>query len=251
MSTILIIERSGNNEHTFVPSLEHRGFEVSTVNTGKLAISRSKRKKPDLIVLDAASLGTSGNRIAAQIRESLNGVPIIHVRAAKHAVGDEKAGPGDVSLDMPFTPRKLINRVKRLLPGESDDVLAAGPIKLDVKQRMVHVHGAGKRITPKCAGLLELFLRHPGETLNRGFLMKKVWKTDYVGDTRTLDVHVRWLREAIERRPANPNHIVTVRGIGYRFVPEPGKKRASTKKSQSKTKSSKTSKTSSKSKVTK
>lgn len=222
MATILVIERSGKNEYTFVPSLERKGFEVQTAPTGKLTVELAKTRKPDLIVLDAASLGTSGNRICTQLRVSLDGVPVIHVRSEEHAVGDEKAGPGDISLDMPFTPRKLINRVQRLLPHDGDEELTQGPIKLNLRYRIVQSYGKEKRLTPKCAGLLELFLRHPGETLNRGFLMKKVWNTDYVGDTRTLDVHVRWLREAIERKPAKPRHIVTVRGIGYRFEPEPG-----------------------------
>ena len=221
-ATILVIERSGKNEHTFVPSLERKGFEVRTVHTGKLAIDRAKKRKPNLVILDAASLETSGNRIGAHLRDSLNGVPVIHIRSSEHAVGDEKAGPGDISLDMPFTARKLLNRVQRLLPDDREEALSQGPIKLNLRQRVVQSHGREKRLTPKCAQLLELFMRHPDETLNRNFLMKKVWNTDYVGDTRTLDVHVCWLREAVERRPAKPRHVVTVRGIGYRFEPEPG-----------------------------
>jgi DNA-binding response OmpR family regulator len=222
MATIFVIERSGKNAQTFVPSLERKGFEIHTAPSGKLVLELAKKKKPDLIVLDAASLGTSGNRICTQLCDSLNGVPVIHVRSEAHAVGDEKAGPGDISLDMPFTSRKLINRVQRLLPHDGDEELVQGPIRLNLRHRIVRSYGKEKRLTPKCAGLLDLFLRHPGETLNRGFLMKKVWNTDYVGDTRTLDVHVRWLREAIERKPAKPRHIITVRGIGYRFEPEPG-----------------------------
>lgn len=221
MAHILIIERSGKNEDSFVPSLERKGFEVQSVPSGKMAVDRARKKKPDLIVLDAASLGTSGNRICSSVRTSLNGIPIIHLRSEKHAVGDEKAGPGDISLDMPFTARKLVNRVERLLPDEAGEVLGDGAVKLNVRSKVVRAYGREKRLTPKCAGLLELFLKYPGETLNRGFLMKKVWKTDYVGDTRTLDVHVRWLREAVERQPAHPRHVVTVRGIGYRFEPDP------------------------------
>jgi len=158
------------------------------------------------------------------MRDTLNGVPIIHIRSDKHAVGDEKAGPGDISLDMPFTARKLHNRVLRLLPDDSDEELSQGPVKLDLRHRVVRAHGKEKRLTPKCAGLLEQFMRHPGETLDRSFLMKKVWDTDYVGDTRTLDVHVRWLRERIEEDPSSPQYLRTVRGVGYRFgVPDENK----------------------------
>lgn len=222
MTKILVIERSGKNDETFVPSLERKGFEVHTVPTGKTALHLARKAKPDLIVLDAASFGTSGNRISEQLCSTLNGVPVIHIRPEEHAAGDEKAGPADISLDMPFTSRKLVNRIQRLLSEASEEWLGEEPVKLDVRRRVVHAHGKDKRLTPKCAGLLELFLRHPGKALDRGFLMKKVWKTEYVGDTRTLDVHVRWLREAVERKPARPQHIITVRGVGYRFEPTLG-----------------------------
>jgi DNA-binding response OmpR family regulator len=236
MPTIIVLERSGKNKDTFVPSLERKGFEVLTAPSGKFTLSLAKKKKPDLIVLDAASLGTTGDRICSNLRDSLNGVPVIHVRSEENRVGDEKAGPGDISLDMPFTSRKLINRVERLLSDDAGQELVQGPIKYNMRHRLVNAHGKEKRLTPKCAGLLELFMRHPGETLNRSFLMKKVWKTDYVGDTRTLDVHVRWLREAIERKPAAPGHIVTVRGIGYRFEPKPPSTKPKSKaKSKTKT----------------
>jgi DNA-binding response OmpR family regulator len=236
MVKILVIERSGTNEQSFVSPLERKGFEVYSVHTGKTALNLAKKKKPDLIVLDAASMGTSGDRICTQLGDSLNGIPIIHVRSEQHAVGDEKAGPAEVSLDMPFTSRKLINRVHRLLPEAPVDMLGQGPVMLDVDRRVVHAYAKQKRLTPKCAGLLELFLQHPGKTLSRVFLMKRVWKTDYVGDTRTLDVHVRWLREAVERKPARPRHIVTVRGLGYRFEPDPASAgpRATGKTSQQK-----------------
>jgi DNA-binding response OmpR family regulator len=236
MPTIIVIERPGKNKHTFVPSLERKGFEVLITPSGKQTLLLAKKKKPDLIVLDAASLGTTGNRICSHLQTSLNGVPVIHVRSEENRVGDEKAGPGDISLDMPFTSRKLINRVERLLSDDAGQELVQGPIKYNIRHRMVRAHGREKRLTPKCAGLLEQFMRHPGETLNRSFLMKKVWKTDYVGDTRTLDVHVRWLREAIEPKPATPGHIVTVRGIGYRFEPKPPSARPKAKSKTTKPK---------------
>lgn len=221
MAKLLVIERSGNHEQSFVTTLERKGFEVTVAHTGKSAIKVAKKEKPSLVVLDAASLGTSGNRICGQLNVNLNGVPVIHIRSAEHAVDDEKAGPGDISLDMPFTGRKLINRVERLLPDVSDRVISGGPVQLDLDRRIVRAHGKSKRLTPKCTHLLEILLENSGETLDRKLLMKKIWKTDYVGDTRTLDVHVRWLREAVERRPADPQHIVTVRGVGYRFESEP------------------------------
>jgi DNA-binding response OmpR family regulator len=122
---------------------------------------------------------------------------------------------------MPFTVRKLINRIERLVPGERVETIEVGPVRLTLGVRVVACRGKEKRLTPKAANLLEVFLRNPGKVLDRSFLMRSVWDTDYLGDTRTLDVHMRWLREAIENQPGAPRYLVTVRGVGYRFEPNP------------------------------
>lgn len=219
-ATIVLIERPGIDRQSFGPSLERKGYHVHSIPSGKLAIKYARKEKPEVMILDAASLGTSGNRICQEIRAQLNGVPIIHIRDQQHAIGDERGGPGDISLDMPFTVRKLVNRIQGLLPDDKD-LIIEGPVRFYRKQRIVRAYGREKKLTPKLARLLELFLRHPDKTLDRTFLMKKVWDTDFIGDTRTLDVHMRWLRQAIERRPAKPRHILTMRGQGYVFVPDP------------------------------
>jgi DNA-binding response OmpR family regulator len=149
----------------------------------------------------------------------MDGVPIIHIMPEDTTTTDQDVADADVILLMPFTPRKLINRVKRLMPGARKDAITVGPIKLVPGVRIVEAHGREQRLTPKAADLLSVFLKHPGDTLERGFLMQQVWNTNYVGDTRTLDVHVRWVREAIEAEPKHPKHIITVRGKGYRFEP--------------------------------
>lgn len=218
---ILLVERAGKKEQTFAAALDRKGYSVEVVSTGGHAVKRAGRLKPAVIVLNAASLGSSGLRIGRSLRETYNGVPIIHIMPKDAVEDDLKEAIAEIVMVMPFTARKLINRLKRLLPGGRKDAIEVGPIRLAEGVRIVEAHGREMRLTPKTALLLALFLKHPKETLDRGFLMRQIWNTDYVGDTRTLDVHVRWVREAIEVDPKEPRHIVTVRGKGYRFDPHP------------------------------
>jgi DNA-binding response OmpR family regulator len=132
---------------------------------------------------------------------------------------------------MPFTSRKLINRIDRLMPIPHKDLMTLGDIQFAPDARIVKAHGREKRLTPKAANLLLIFMKHPEKILGRGLLMQEVWHTDYIGDTRTLDVHIRWLREALEPKPSRPQHIETVRGRGYCFFPSLEDKRER-KKSQ-------------------
>jgi DNA-binding response OmpR family regulator len=120
-------------------------------------------------------------------------------------------------LRYPISAKKLINRISRLLPAPEDDVLQVGDVVLNVTQRCVLQGNRESHLTPRQARLLEVLMRHPGEILTRAFLMKQVWDTDYLGDTRTLDVHVHWVRKAIEEDPSSPFHLRTVRQVGYRF----------------------------------
>lgn len=221
--TILLVERSGKKENTFAAALERKGYRVELASTGHDALKRAHLSRPAIVVLNAASLGSSGIRICRNLHDGLDGIPIIHIMPENTAEGDFKDSPAEVILAMPFTARKLINRVKRFMPGARKEAIEVGPIRLVPSVRVVEAHGREKRLTPKTAQLLNVFLKHPGDTLDRGFLMQQVWETDYIGDTRTLDVHVRWVREAIEADPTAPAHIITVRGIGYRFIPYPDK----------------------------
>ncbi len=215
--TILLIERPGKKEQTFAAALARKGFTVEVVSTGHQALRRAAALRPALVVVNAASLGSNGLRICRNLRDGMDGVPIVRILAAgvvPDPAGDSSA---EVTLILPFTPRKLINRVTRLLPGARKEAVVVGPIRLVPAVRIVEAHGRERRLTPKAASLLNVFLCHPGETLDRSYLMRQVWNTDYLGDTRTLDVHVRWVREAVEPDPRHPRYIVTVRGQGYRF----------------------------------
>jgi DNA-binding response OmpR family regulator len=129
-------------------------------------------------------------------------------------------------LRYPFSAKKLTNRVVRLLPAPDDDLLRVGDVTLNIKQRCVIRGDHETHLTPKQATLLEIFLRHPGEILTRAYLMKQVWDTEYMGDTRTLDVHIHWVRIAIEEDHKSPVYLRTIRRVGYRFeVPKETEKK--------------------------
>ncbi len=223
--TILLIERVTSRGQVFGAALERKGYRVHSEPSGRAALDAARSMARDgsiaLVILNAASLASSGLRICQRLRGELIGVPIIHIVSAETSDEAVKDCPASVILKMPFTVRKLINRIRRLMPQEMGEVIESGAMRFAPGTRVVHSHGREKRLTPKAASLLEVFIRHPGETLDRSYLMQQVWETDYLGDTRTLDVHVRWIREAVEKDPRNPLHILTVRGVGYRFVPHP------------------------------
>jgi DNA-binding response OmpR family regulator len=212
---ILLIESGRASAPSYGPALEKRGYRVNVHHRISSAISSAQKESPDLIVLDAASMQASGARLCRSVREGLNGVPILLVSPK----GSNLARPTGASavLIQPFTPRKLMNRVARLLPGDSRFTIEAGPITLNLAQRMVRCLGRESRLTPKQARLLEVFLHNPGRLLTREALIRQVWHTDYTADTRTLDVHMSWLRHAVEPDPRRPRLLKTIRGMGYRL----------------------------------
>ena len=214
--TILLIEKQSSRAPTFEAALERKGYHLAVVPTGSGALGWAKDATPVMVILNAASLGSSGVRICAQVTEAVS-APVIHILAEDAPRLDHNEATCDVRLRLPFTARKLVNRIKRLLPVGDEELVRLAGIELATGSSVVRVHGRETRLTPKAASLLELFLQHPGETLERSFLMRQVWDTAYVGDTRTLDVHVRWVRQAIEPDPGSPTFIRTVRGKGYRF----------------------------------
>ncbi len=123
----------------------------------------------------------------------------------------------DAILTLPFTAQKLINRIRHLLPGDGKTSLHAGAIHLDIDKRMVRCQGRQARLTPHLVNLLKAFIERPGEVIERNELFSKVWETNYTDDTRTLDVHISWLRQAIEANPQKPLFLKTIRGVGYRL----------------------------------
>jgi DNA-binding response OmpR family regulator len=212
---LLLIERPRTNS-PFSLALGKK-YEVVSAASARQAIAASAA--PELLILDSVSLATSGQRMARALRQAFAGIPIIHIAAE---AGDS---PADVQLVAPVTQRKLSNAIERLLKhrqrrdGHTPDaeLLRYGPFELDLHERLLIGQKHETVLTPKLARLIEVFFRSPGVTLDRRHLMQHVWQTDYLGDTRTLDVHIRWFRRAIEVDPAHPAYLKTVRGVGYRL----------------------------------
>ena len=214
--TILLVEGSRPRDDSRVSALQRAGFHVAVSLTGRDAISWAQGHSLDLVIFDASSMRSSGARTCRRLRGVVGDVPIIHCRAASRA--EDTSVLADVYLEEPFSDRKLLNRVRDLLPTDpmKEEIVYFGQIRLYRRKRSVDVTGKGeRRLTPKLAQLIEELLRYPNELISRRHLMRNVWHTDYVGDTRTLDVHIRWVRECIEKDPSNPVLLRTVRGKGF------------------------------------
>jgi DNA-binding response OmpR family regulator len=212
---ILLIESARASAPSVAPALTKKGYDVLVQRKFDKAISTAEATSPDMVILDAASMQASGTRMCRALRARLDGMPIILL-----ASEGTQPGPGSgatQTLVHPFTPRKLLNQVARILPGDEKYNLVVGPIQLNLAQRKVRCSGREVRLTPKEAKLLELFMLNPGRLFTRKALIREVWHTDYTGDTRTLDVHMSWLRKAIEQNPNRPKILKTIRGIGYRL----------------------------------
>lgn len=212
---ILLIESKRAEHASFVTGLIKKGFQVETAANGSAALARLAVERPHLVLVDAASMRTSGRRICQSIRQQVPGLPITLVLGAK--MSEQNKFEADVILVQPFTLQKLLNRLRPLLPVEPRDVLTAGPLQLDVEQRMARLDNRQARLTPRLVILLRALMERPGEVIERKQLFSQVWDTNYTEDTRTLDVHMSWLREALEEDPRHPLYIKTVRGVGYRL----------------------------------
>jgi len=168
-----------------------------------------------VIVLDSPSLRFSCRRFCDALRNADLETPVLML-LPEGAKIDRSIG-ARAHLRYPFSAKKLTNRIARLLPAPDGDLLRVGDVTLNIEQRCVVRGDRESHLTPKQACLLEVFLRHPGEILTRSYLMKQVWNTDYMGDTRTLDVHIHWVRKAIEEDHKSPVYLRTIRRVGYRF----------------------------------
>lgn len=210
-ATVLLIERRRAQHTSFGDALKKR-YGVISVPSGNQALAAADEQLPSVVVLDAISMQSHGDRIGKQIKGGLPAVPLIHLLPAR------RVSAADVVLALPFTARKLMNCIERLLHQATDEeMILCGPLSMNLSRRVLIANGQETQLTPKLALLVELFLRNPGKTLERKALMEHVWQTDYLGDTRTLDVHIRWFRRAIEFDPSNPLYLKTVRGVGYRL----------------------------------
>jgi len=215
-SNILCIEGKYSGSPTFNTALTKKGYKAQLVLTGKEALKRLDRKEYHVVVVNAPSMRTTGLRICQSIRQKHKEIPIILITDNEMTYGETAVGV-NLILQLPFTIRKLNNRIKPLIPIESDKVLKAGPIHLDRERLLVKCQNKETKLTPKTATLLTVLIQRKGEVLERDHIFREVWETDFTDDTRTLDVHISWLRQAIEENPRNPQFVKTLRGVGYRL----------------------------------
>jgi DNA-binding response OmpR family regulator len=210
---VLMIEGRRGNHPSFSDELISKGFEVECAPSGSAGLELLETYRPNLIVVDAASLRTSGVRICQSYRKTDSELPIILI------VDQDIDLPEDVDanliLRLPFTSQKLINRMRVYRPTDDKFVIEAGPIELNFRTQLVKCHGRQKKLTPRLVKILKILMENSGEIVERDPLFTDVWETDYTGDTRTLDVHISWLRQAIEEDPHSPRLIKTIRGVGY------------------------------------
>ena len=213
---VLWIE-SGPPNDTWIPILRKKGYLVEIVTTGKAALAEIQEFCPHVVVVNAATMRSNGSRICQNIHSSSNGLPILLIANPDHPVAEDGVS-ANIVLSPPFTARKLVNRINPMLPRKGSEVLDVGPISLNLEHNLVQAGAAETQLTPRLMHLLKMFLQEPGVVLERERLFKEVWNTDYTGDTRTLDVHISWLRRAIEEDPRKPQLLKTIRGVGYRLV---------------------------------
>ena len=228
MTHVLIVEDEESLADPLAFLLRKEGFEASVVNDGAQALSTFDRVSPDIVLLDLMLPVMSGTEICKSLR-SRSSVPVIMVTARDSEI-DKVVGlelGADDYVTKPYSARELIARIRAVLrrggdTGEEElaiGVLEEGPVRMDVERHTVAVNGDSITLPLKEFDLLEYLLRNSGRVLTRGQLIDRVWGADYVGDTKTLDVHVKRLRSKIEPDPGNPKHLVTVRGLGYKYEP--------------------------------
>jgi two-component system, OmpR family, response regulator RegX3 len=227
VTRILVVEDEESFSDALGYMLRREGFEVAMAATGPDGIEEFDRAGADLVLLDLMLPGLSGLEVCRQLRQRSE-VPVIML-TAKDAEVDKVVGleiGADDYVTKPFSARELVARIRAVLRRrgtEPEDlassVLESGPVRMDVDRHVVSVNSDTIPMPLKEFELLEFLLRNAGRVLTRGQLIDRIWGSDYVGDTKTLDVHVKRLRAKIEPSPSAPRHLLTVRGLGYKFEP--------------------------------
>ena len=227
MARVLVVEDEESFSDALSFMLRKEGFEVSVAATGPAALTEFERSGADIVLLDLMLPEMSGTEVCKQLRAHSH-VPIIMVTARDSEI-DKVVGlelGADDYVTKPYSPRELVARIRAVLRRHTSEAeetgggtLAAGPVRMDIERHVVTVDGDSVALPLKEFELLEVLLRNAGRVLTRGQLIDRVWGADYVGDTKTLDVHVKRLRSKIEPNPSAPRYLVTVRGLGYKFEP--------------------------------
>lgn len=212
---ILFVEKDATTADLLVPSLKRKGHQVMVAHSQSEAMRCMRPLCPNLLVVDVASFGRRGYEMRDALCDRLQGVPTVLLLEKGHEWAGSSA---EAFMTPPFTSRKLLHRIKKAAKHVISYEIQVGPLTLDPETRTLYRGKRSWQLRPTEAELLALFLRNPGKTLSRREIMRHVWNTDYVEDTRTLNVHVCWLRRKIEDNPSHPRLLRTVRGVGYCFV---------------------------------
>ena len=230
---ILVVDDEISLQETLAYNLKKQGYQVETAGTGTEALELAREIKPDLIILDVMLPGLDGFEVCRILRREMT-TPVLMLTARDDEI-DRVVGlevGADDYLAKPFSMRELIARVKAMLrrvrlvreeisqeemSKPKAQIMEFGNLRIDMTRREITVEGEVVAFKPKEYELLTFFGQYQGQVLSREFILERVWGWDFIGDSRTVDVHVRWLREKIETDPANPQRIITVRGAGYRF----------------------------------
>ncbi len=223
MTRVLVIEDEESYREALVYMLGREGFDVAEAADGDEGLAVYDRGGADIVLLDLMMPGLPGTEVCRRLRQR-GPVPVIMVTARDSEV-DKVVGlelGADDYVTKPFSHRELVARIRAVLRRGQDvdlvpDVVEAGGVRMDVERHEVALEGEPVRLALKEFELLEMLLRNAGRVLTRGQLIDRIWGADYVGDTKTLDVHVKRLRAKLEPDPANPRHLLTVRGLGYKF----------------------------------
>jgi two-component system, OmpR family, response regulator RegX3 len=224
MTRVLVVDDEESFSDALSYMLRKEGFEVAVAATGTAALTEFDRAGADLVLLDLMLPGLPGTEVCRQLR-SRSTVPVIML-TAKDSEVDKVVGlelGADDYVTKPFSSRELLARIRAVLRRGADPaelapaVLEAGPVRMDVERHVVSVAGEPVGLPLKEFELLEFLLRNAGRVLTRGQLIDRIWGADYVGDTKTLDVHIKRLRTKIEPDPTQPKYLLTVRGLGYKF----------------------------------
>jgi two-component system response regulator RegX3 len=224
VTRILIVEDEPSLSEPLAFLLRREGFDTAVSGDGRAALAEFDRSGADLVLLDLMLPGLSGTEVCRELR-TRSSVPIIML-TAKDSEVDIVVGlelGADDYVTKPYSSRELLARIRAVLRRRvdqldpSDAVLESGPVRMDVERHSVSVDGTEVSMPLKEFELLEFLLRNAGRVLTRGQLIDRVWGADYVGDTKTLDVHVKRLRSKVEVDPSVPRHLITVRGLGYKF----------------------------------
>jgi DNA-binding response OmpR family regulator len=213
-ATILLVENKPSARSAYFEGLSRKGFQIISAANGTEAAKQLDGLHFDLILINAASLYSNGKGIVRTLKKKAPTIPLLLILQENQNPEDNQA---DVVLSLPFTLQKLLNRIKPMLPAMKKDVLKVGNLQLDIRERIVRYQGRQVRLTPRLMMLLQTLMEKPGEVIERSELFRRVWETEYVEDTRSLDVHISWLREALELDPRHPRLIKTIRGVGYRL----------------------------------